>query len=379
MRRGKQKLVAGLVGALASMATTAHAGPIGTSLPVLRQLVDRIVIGTVVYSGGKYAVDVEKVVFGSAPIGRLEVGARPQFTPDVKAGERTLLFIDREGILGYAASVIVGPSLEEGIFHIRGFYDLNASGVYPGTMTLAQLEGYFRWGVLSQQVDVTLAFPDGKGGSKPSSSRFTVSKNQVDGTTGAMRLPAKCLEGKPTLQIGSEPAWVTLQFGADCGAGKSPDIDRSLQLEGPLTGVDPVTGAFLADLAPVEPYLDEKELAYFAADPAIANIEQALGVRLDGGSTWTWRLGVDLSPPAGPAVAASGHESGATTDTYWFGDLRLEIAPHAHVHSNGGHPGSILAVVDRGPLEKCELRRPEKPPETCTLVRKPPRWVRIKR
>jgi hypothetical protein len=373
-------LAAAAVCAALTGAPRVDAGPITSPLSVLRKAAHLVVIGRVDYVGSKIAIDVEKVVHGIGSAGRLEVTTDHQASSDVKEGERTVLVVDDKGVLRYAGSLLVGPSVEAGVLHLRGFYDHADHGVTPGILSLDQLTSYLRYGTLAQQVDATLAFPDEKGGREISPSRFTVSWDPLEGRVGVMQLPAACLEGKPTLAVSSEGGGkVTLRFVADCPSGKSPDVDRGLVLAGRLSGVDPTTGVFTAELSPVDPYLSAKDFALFAKDPAIAGVEQAVGVRLESGATWTWRLGLDLSPPAGPAVPASGAESGAETDTYTFGATALTISPRAETNATGGHGRSILEIVDRGPPERCELVEGGKPARKCTLVRKPPRFVRIKR
>jgi hypothetical protein len=379
-RRGRPALLAVGAAVAASVAiASSRAAPVGSSLEVVKKRAASVVIGKVVWEKSQVTIDVEKVVLGHEPTGRIEVGQGTDATPDVKDGERALLVVDRDRNLAYAGSLLAGPTLEEGVLLLRGFSDRNAHVVEPGVVSLDQLVGYFKHDALEQQIDATLAFPDGKGAIVPSKTRIAIAHDPFARRTGVRGLPAKCLEGKPHLSLSSFTGLVDLRFSADCAAGRSPDLDRSLVLQGKLTGRDPTTGAFLAELVPVEPYVGEKDFLVFAGDVAIATASQAVALRLDTGAVWTWRLGKDLLPPVGPGFVASSFRSGPTSDTYAFGDAELEIAPGARTVAQGGHPRGVLELVDAGKLTKCEVRVAGRPARPCKASRKPTSWARIKR
>lgn len=127
-------------------ASPVAAKPMSTRIDDLLKQSTTIVIAKLGAVAGKpheatsYTLEVERALRGSVKQGRLVVQPSPDGHAYMPAGTRLLAFVNakREWIAFGVA--FAGPSLEDGVIRLAGFYDFNAHLVAPGVVTLPELE-----------------------------------------------------------------------------------------------------------------------------------------------------------------------------------------------------------------------------------------------
>jgi hypothetical protein len=383
-----RRLLAILVGlVLTGLAPAARGAPMATDLATLRAQTKLVVLGTVHLAAGPgnttlVTLDVDKVVLGSAPLGRMSVKESPDGHVTVD-NERVVAFVDHGGALRWVGRLAAGPSLERGVIRLQGFFDFNAHIVRPGIVTLPELRSVLATGRLDQTFDATLAFRDGHGGFARSRRTLTVRYEPLTRALHVLGATPVCLA--PAALFGLEWGSFELRFNDTCPSRAPNAPSRDLELDGKFTGVDAATGHIQVQLVPTRPMLTEREYAAFATDGAIADVWSVVRVALSDGTRWTWRVEHDLIDAHGKAHAAGGVSTSSrtaggktvTNDVYGFaGGVKIALSPSASAASPGGNAEGILTLVDSGRITSCTFSQTGHPDRACTLTVGAPRVLR---
>ncbi len=363
--------------AVVLFAVPARAAPMASPFSMVRTQSTVIVVGTVRQNAqGDLTIDVDKVVRGLAqrPTAPLSVKQSPDGHVTI-SNERVVAFIDGQNALRWVGRLVAGPSIETGVIKLQGFFDFNAHLVTPAIMSLAQLGSALQTGSLVQTFDATLAFPDGHGGFRPSpTKRFTL---QYD-TNGAQILSLQglalpCL-GNPSL-FGLSWGSFEVRLSDTCLTNNSaPQRDRSLDLDGELTGVA-ANGDIEVRVVPSRPFMNEVEYDTFARDRDLVQMTNVVRVALANGTAWSWRVESALVDPSGHSHAAQGMSSTMSGDVYEFTDAKITLSPSPSLGSPGGNPRGIVTLVESGKITRCVLTQ-HGTDTPCTLSHVAPIWVR---
>lgn len=218
-----------------------------------------------------YDLVVERVLRGSAA---------PKSTMRVKAanghayfknGTRIVAFVDGSGSWTAYAKEFAGPSLEDGVLRVEGFYDFNAHLVTPGVMTLAQLEAFVVKGTplaWTFRGKILLASPTGLAPSSIDVSAQAPS-NVVTGMPAFSGFPS------PTVHVGS---WM----GTDATVEWNRTLGRPLVLEASAIGKNP-DGSIAVEWRTSYPtLLTEAEFKKYLADPKLGHPYYVLEVATPG-------------------------------------------------------------------------------------------------
>lgn len=370
-----------------TLAPLARSAPMFTDFATIRSSAALVVLGTVHQALGPngtalVTVDVDKVLRGSTPLGKMSVKESPDGHITIN-DERVVAFIDGNGALRWVGKLLAGPSLEAGVIHLEGFFDFNAHIVRPGVVTLPELKSLLATGQLAQTFDATLAFRDGHGGFARSSRTLTVRYAPFSRSLQVIGQTPACLA--PSSLFGPEWGRFELSFGDTCPSSAPHARYRRLDLEGTFTGVDAATGHIQVQLAPTRPLLTESEYATFAADGAIADMTSIVSIALSDGTRWTWRVEQDLVDPYGKVHAAGGvsissqsaNGKTVTRDEYDFdGGVKITLSPGASSGSPGGNAHGLVTLVDSKTITTCTFAQAGHPDRSCTLTTRPPVVVR---
>jgi hypothetical protein len=370
-----------------SLAPVVRGAPMYTDFPTIRASATVVVLGTVHQTLGPnntalVSVDVDKVIRGSVPLGKMSVKESPDGHITVD-NERVVAFVDGSGALRWIGKLLAGPSLETGVIHLEGFFDFNAHIVRPGVVTLPELQKLLATGQLDQTFDATLAFRDGHGGFARSSRTLVVHYAPFTRSMQVVGQSPACLA--PSSLYGPEWGRFELHFSDTCQSRAPNAAYRRLDLEGTFTGVDAATGHIQVQIAPTRPLLTESEYATFAADGTIADMRSIVAIGLSDGTRWTWRVEQDLVDPHGKVHAAGGvsvssqgsNGKTVTRDEYDFdGGVKITLSPGASSGSPGGNAHGIVSLVDSRTLTTCTFAQAGHPDRSCTLTTRPPVLVR---
>lgn len=357
-------------------ASTADAAPMHTDFGTIRKDATSIVIGTVhVTPTGDITVDVDKVVRGPAVSGTIKVKPSPDGHLDF-SDERVVAFLTSANELRWVGRKVAGPTIENGVLGMKGFFDFNAHLVSPGTMTLAQMSTLLSTGALSQTFAITLAFPDGKGGHKASAKKMNLVYDPIARKGSAPGFSAACLDLGSV--FGMEWGRIELSFNDTCP--RKGNDSRSLRLEGKATGVD-AAGNITAELEPADPVLSEPEYDTFVADGSILDVVRVVKLGLADGTSWSWQIDKGLADPSGKLRPAGGWGSSyeqkggvnISTQTFEFADAKVVLGTSANI---GGNNLSLLSAIDSGVFTSCQLLRKGLAPATCTAKQGAPIWVK---
>jgi hypothetical protein len=370
-----KKLLLAIALLLGSSGVTS-AAPMHTDFATIRKDATSVVLGTVNISAtGDITIDVDKVLRGPTVSGTIKVKPSPDGHIDV-TGERVVAFLNASNELRWIGRKSAGATIETGVIQMKGFFDFNAHLVSPGMMTLKQLDALLSSGTLSQAIGITLAFPDGHGGHKASSKKFTLvwdaiaRKGSVPGFSGA------CLDLGSV--YGFEWGSVELSFNDTCTRKAG---SRSLRLEGKPTGVD-AAGNITAELEPAGPILTEPEYDTFIADGSVLDVIRLVRITIVAdGSTWAWHIDKRIEDPSGKMRPAGGWGSSyedkggksVETQTFEFGDVKVALSTSSHI---GGNNLSLVSAIDAGVFTSCTLLRKGLAPAACTAKQGAPVWVK---
>lgn len=361
-------MLVGLAAALASAKETS-AAPMYTDMSTLRSSSATVVIGTVHYDPTtRWRIDVDTTLRGRAVPGNpLMMSEAPNQRIRLQDGDRVVALLDASNTLRWVGVKVAGANIETGVLHLRGFFDRDAHLVSPAMMTLAQLRTMLATGALTQTFAVTLSFPDGHGGLKPSAKHFSIVWDAVTEKGALAGFSGACLDLGAI--HGFEWGEPELFLVGTCPKKTQGTAFRELRLRGKPTGVD-AAGNIELSLSPEQPMMSETEYDTFVADPSIATFVTVLDVKLADGSVWHWRWGGPLVDPTGKEHPPGGRSSSleqrgsvvVNKESADFGGVQIVI-------TQGAKPLSIVQAVDAGAITSCALVRTT--PVPCTLVHSP--------
>jgi hypothetical protein len=367
------RLVFLVVLALCAAPRPAEAKPMSSTLAEVRAGSPTVLVATFVDGVGPpwapmgYVLQVEKALVGSASAGLLHVGAVPGEPAYPTKGARIVAFLDPGGALKYAATLRAGPTLEEGVLRVEGFYTSNAHLVTPGLMTLPQLVRYLKTGALEYVFRGKLhVLVPGKPAAAPSSIDLTVWRDAVQGTSTVTGMPA--IRGLPA----GPDVWVGDGLSSELTLAWNRGWPRPLVVEGEPTGVDPATGAIQARFWVETPVgLTEAELRrYLADDKVVATYHLAtLSV---AGVTRTIALGTPhvKIPDSRTAPLIEIGAMSLSPVRYLEGPgVRVDLDPRAPglaFLGRGWVEGDLVQELMAGPVG-CTVRWKWWPPARCSL------------
>lgn len=361
---------------LLAVPVPASGAPMHTDFATIRKDAVTIVIGTVrVAPTGDITIDVEKAIRGTAPTGLMKVNKSPDGHLSF-SDERVVAFLTGANELRWVGRKVAGGTIETGVLQLSGFFDFNAHLVSPGMMTLVQLGSMLSTGTLTQTLGVTLAFPDGKGGRKTSSKKFTIAYDPLTRKASAPGFSAACLDLNSV--YGLEWGQLEVSFADTCP--RKGNSSRSLRLEGKPTGAD-AAGNMQFELVPSGPVMTEAEYDGFLMDASLLDVVRVVKLALADGSVWSWQIGKGLADPSGklrqPGGMSSSYEQtggvSKTTETWEFGDAKIVLGAATY---GGGNDFSLLSAIDAGTFTKCTLVRKGLAPIACTAKQGAPIFVR---
>ncbi|MEO8700126.1 MAG: hypothetical protein ABI867_08785 [Kofleriaceae bacterium] len=337
---------AGLVIALASM--RAEAKPMHTALADLVKDSPTIVIARLVSSQGRadqatsYELFVERALRGTAK-GTLTVKPSQQGHAMMKPGTRVVAFVNAAGEWNAYASVLAGPSLEDGVLSAAGFYDFNAHLVTPSVMTLAQLEAYVGKGTAMAWTFRGKVLVGSAKGMVASTIEVTATAPGAQ-VTG---LPAAAGFAKPSVDVGAWP-------GRDASITWDRNLNRPLALTAKALGKN-ADGSIAVEWTPDYPelvteadlrtYLGDAKLGHpyyvLVLERAATKIPVELGTRIGRiGTVGTQEISsTSMSPDRVIKTASSTIKLAATGFKARSGEALVEelmIGPIACVYSTKG-------------------------------------------
>jgi hypothetical protein len=316
-----------------------------------------------------YLLQVEKALVGSVSPGPLQVRAVAGEIAYLAKGARFVAFLDGSGALKYAATLRAGPTLEEGVLRVEGFYDFDSHVVTPGILTLAQLVRYLRTGALEYVFRGKIHFVvPGTSAAAPSSIDLTVGRDEIQGTSTVTGMPAlRGLPAAPGVLVGEG-------YFSDLTLGWNSGWPRPLIVSGESTGVDPATGAILMRFWVATPVaLTEPELRRYVDDPSVVSVEHLVTLSVAGGGTRSIVISSAYAkiraPGAAPILEVD--ETSLAPRRYFKGpgvDIDLDPqAPGLTFLGHGGVEAELVQELSAGPIG-CSVRFSGRPPARCSLA-----------
>jgi hypothetical protein len=208
----------------------------------------------------KVKLDVLRTLKGKLGLGVQEVKFAD--IPEGGPGE-FLAFLDKDRVWRFVAVPLHANTIDQQVLAIRGFYDSNAHFVYPGLLTVEQLQTYLKDGSLVYRFDGSVYFPQpGKLPWKPSTLQLTGRYDVIKEKATVTGLPD--LKGfPPQPEVFIEDTWNDAHVGLTYSRGN----DRPLHLIGKVEGLDPKSGVMRTRFAvPAPEVLTEKSFRDYLAD-----------------------------------------------------------------------------------------------------------------
>jgi hypothetical protein len=256
-----------IVLAILGCAAGAEAKPMHTPLDAILKTATTIVIAKLEPIAGKpheatsYTLTVERALRGTAKPGPLVVKPSRHGHAYLAAGTRVLAFIDAKSEWLAFGVAFAGPSLEDGVIRLAGFYDHNAHLVSPGVVTLSELEGLVAKGTPMKWRFKGPVMVASKTGLVASKIQLTADL-QTGTVTGWPTLAG--FPAKPVMYVGS---WE----GRDLSITYRAASDRPLELEARALG-KLLDGTIAVELHVREPdALTEADLMRYVGDAKLGH------------------------------------------------------------------------------------------------------------
>jgi hypothetical protein len=269
----------------------------------------------------------------------IRVKASPEGHAYFPNGTRLVAFIDASGAWTASATLAAGPSLEDGVLRVAGFYDFNAHLVTPGVLTLDQLEAYVTKGTRPAWTfrgKILLATPSGL---SPSTFEVTAQapSNVVTGMPPVAGFPA------PTVEVG---AWQ----GTDVTVTWDRNLTRPLQLEGEAVGKNADGSIAVLYRTSYPGLLTEAELRRYVADPKLGHPYYELRVELAGGSSLPLVLDKEIGRIGTLGTMDIGETSLAPGRYIKAGAVTVALAPATHKALSRGTSNGLVEELMSGPV-----------------------------
>jgi hypothetical protein len=239
--------------------------------------------------------------------GKLEPGVHEVKFEDVPGGGpgELIAFLDKDRVWRFVAVPLYAKKVDQDILEIQGFYDSNAHFVYPGLLTVEQLQTYLKNGSLVYRFGGPICFPQaGKLPWKPGTLQITGSYDAIKEKAMVTGLPdLKDFPAQPEVFI--QDTW----NDAHIGLAYRHDNNRPLRLMGKLEAVDPKSGEMRVRFAVSAPeILTEKSLRDYLADGRRGPC--CYTFRLTGAPTKEEPKGRELTLTLGGELGATGRIAG---------------------------------------------------------------------
>ncbi len=208
----------------------------------------------------KIKLDVVRTLKGKLALGVQEV--KFEDIPEGGPGE-FLAFLDKARVWRFVAVPLHAKTVDRQVLAMRGFYDFNAHWVFPGLLTVAQLQTYLKNGSLVYRFSGPVYFPQpGKLPWKPGTLQITGRYDAIKEKATVTGLPdLKGFPAQPEVLI--QDTWNDTHIGLTYSRGN----DRPLHLIGKVEGLDPQSGVMRTRFAVSAPeVLTEKSLRDYLAD-----------------------------------------------------------------------------------------------------------------
>lgn len=256
-------------------------------------------------------------------------------SPEMGAPIRLVAFLTaQDGWVAFARP-LAGPSLEEGVLHLEGFYDFNAHYINPGLMTLEQLEALALNGTpLTWTFRGKLLLPS-PAGLVPSTIEIvaTAPQNLVSG------MPPMAGFAAPDVSVPMSGRTIYLDWDHTKG--------RQLILTGRLVGKLP-DGSIAVEFEMSRPHiLDEQSFRQFLATPTRGSHSYVMEIQKGKDRIpvvlGEWQDGTLGTRPITESVLSSAGYIRAA-------GVEVKIAPTPYQPRSSGGPAELIEELMMGPL-----------------------------
>ncbi len=338
----RRALFAVIFGLAALSPTAARAEPSLSTLSAIERGSTLVAIvrfaGPAIPRATGYDFVVERALRGSAtPSATIHVNRSPDGHAYLSPGTRVVAFVDASGTWNAYASVLAGPSLEDGVLRLQGFDDFDAHLVTPGVMTLAQLEASVRGAPVAWTFrgKVLLATPSGLA---PSSIEVTA------------RAPSNAVAGMPRIAGFPSPTVAVDSWGDPAvSITWNRDLGRPLVLEGTPVGKNADGSIAVEYRASYPGLLTEADFRRYLGDARLGHPYYTLRVEMAGGSVpvvLDREIG-RIGTLGGAAITATSLAPSRRIDA---GGTAVALAPSTYRARSGGTTNALVEEAMVGPI-----------------------------